>query len=133
MQAVTCLGPLALDFPHAAQALRIRRRRYNPGTGRWSTVTVHAITNLTAEQAGPAELADWLCGHWSIEVLHQFRDTTYRDDACRLRTGNAPRALATLRNTAISLFRLAGITSIAQTLRRNSQNSHRSLKLLGFD
>ncbi len=33
LQAVTCLGPLAIDFPHASQALRIRRRRYNPVTG----------------------------------------------------------------------------------------------------
>jgi hypothetical protein len=132
LQAVTCLAPLALDFPHAAQALRIRRRRYNPATGRWSTVTVYAITNLTADQAGPAELADWLRGHWSIEVLHHIRDTTYREDASRLRTGNAPRALATLRNTAISLLRLAGVTSIAPTLRRNSRNPYQSLQLLGL-
>ena len=133
LQTVTCLGALALDFPHAAQALRIRRRRYNPATDRWSTVTVYAITNLPAEQAGPADLADWLRGHWSIEVLHHIRDTTYREDASRLRTGNAPRALATLRNTAISLLRLAGITSIAQTLRRNGRNPYRPLQLLGLD
>nr|WP_307849273.1 transposase family protein [Micromonospora sp. U56] len=63
LQAITCLGPLALDFPHASQALRIRRRRYNPANGRWSTVTIYAITNLTADQAEPAELADWLRGH----------------------------------------------------------------------
>ncbi|KAB1922239.1 ISAs1 family transposase, partial [Micromonospora sp. ALFpr18c] len=90
------------------------------------------ITNLTAEQADPAELADWLRGHWSIEVLHHIRDTTYREDASRLQTGNAPRALATLRNTAISLLRLAGITSIAPALRKNSRNPHRSLQLLGI-
>ncbi|MFV2099246.1 ISAs1 family transposase [Micromonospora sp. LOL_014] len=29
LQAVTCTGPLALDFPHAVQALRVRRRRLN--------------------------------------------------------------------------------------------------------
>lgn len=48
LQAVTCLGALALDFPYAVQALRIRRRRYNAATDRWSTVTVYAITNLPA-------------------------------------------------------------------------------------
>ncbi|WP_232430540.1 ISAs1 family transposase [Salinispora pacifica] len=106
LQAVTCTGPLALDFPHAVQALRIRRRRLNLATGRWSTVTVYAITNLSAAQAGPAELADWLRGHWAIETLHHLRDTTYAEDASRLRTGNAPRAMATLRNTAINLLRL---------------------------
>jgi predicted transposase YbfD/YdcC len=132
LQAVTCLGPLAPDFPHAAQVLRMRRRRYNSATDRWSTVTVYAITSLTAEQASPTELADWLRGHWAIEVLHHIRDTTYREDAGRLRSGNAPRALATLRNTAISLIRLAGVTSIAQTLRRNSRNPYRSLQLIGL-
>ena len=132
LQAVTCHGPLALDFPHAAQALRIRRRRYNPANGRWSTVTIYAITSLTAAQAGPADLADWLRGHWAIEVLHHIRDTTYREDAGRLRAGNAPRALATLRNTAISLLRLNGVTSIAPALRHNSRNPYRSLQLLGL-
>ncbi|WP_244167184.1 ISAs1 family transposase, partial [Micromonospora marina] len=38
LQAVTCTPALALDFPHAVQALRIRRRRMNLATGRWSTV-----------------------------------------------------------------------------------------------
>jgi predicted transposase YbfD/YdcC len=132
LQAVTCTGALALDFPHARQALRIRRRRFNPATGRWSTVTVYAITNLTAAQASPEDLADWLRGHWAIEVLHHIRDTTYREDTVRVRTGNAPRALATLRNTAISLLRLAGITTIAKALRHNSRQPHRSLQLLGI-
>lgn len=132
LQAVTCLGALALDFPYAVQALRIRRRRYNPATGRWSTITVYAITSLAAAQASPDELIDWLRGHWAIEVLHHIRDTTYREDASRLRTGNAPRVLATLRNTAISLLRLNGVTSIASTLRRNGRDPYRSLQLLGL-
>jgi predicted transposase YbfD/YdcC len=132
LQAVTCLGPLALDFPYAVQALRIRRRRYNAVTAAWSTITVYAITNLTAAQASPDELADWLRGHWAIEVLHHIRDTTYREDASRLRAGNAPRVLATLRNTAISLLRLDGVTSIAPALRRNGRDPYRSLRLLGL-
>jgi predicted transposase YbfD/YdcC len=132
LQAVTCTGALALDFPHAKQALRIRRRRFNVATGRWSTITVYAITNLTTADAIPADLADWLRGHWAIEALHHIRDVTYGEDASRIRTGNAPRAMATLRNTAISLLRLAGITTIAQALRHNSRNPYRPLQLLGI-
>ncbi|WP_026185849.1 transposase [Salinispora pacifica] len=98
-----------------------------------STVTVYAITNLSAAQAGPAELADWLRGHWAIETLHHLRDTTYAEDASRLRTGNAPRAMATLRNTAINLLRLTGITTIAAALRHNSRNPYQPLQLLGLD
>jgi len=132
LQVVTCTGALALDFPHAVQALRIRRRRLNLATGRWSTVTLYAITNLTAAQASPADLADALRGHWSIEVLHHIRDTSYAEDTSRMRTGNAPRVMATLRNTAISLLRLAGITTITKALRRNSRNPYRPLQLLGI-
>jgi predicted transposase YbfD/YdcC len=132
LQAITCTGALALDFPHAVQALRIRRRRLNLATGRWSTVTVYAITNLTAAQASPADLADALRGHWAIETLHHIRDTAYAEDASRIRTGNAPRAMATLRNTAISLLRLTGAKAIAPALRHNSRNPYRPLQLLGL-
>jgi predicted transposase YbfD/YdcC len=132
LQAVTCLGPLAIDFPHATQALRIRRRRYNQATARWSTVTVYAITSLDATQARPAELADWLRGHWLIEALHHIRDVTFGEDASQVRTGNAPQALATLRNTVISLLRLTGTTNIAKALRHNSRNPNRPLQTLGI-
>ena len=67
-----------------------------------------------------------------MEILHHIRDTTYREDASRLRSGNAPRVLATLRNTAISLLRLNGVTSIAPALRRNGRDPFRSLRLLGL-
>ncbi len=80
LQAVTCTGPLALDFPHAVQALRIRRRRLHLATGRWSTITVYAITNLTATDASPADLADWLRGHWAIETLHHMRAVSPHSD-----------------------------------------------------
>jgi hypothetical protein len=40
--------------------------------------------------------------------------------------------LVSLRNTAISLLRLAGITTIAKALRGNSRQPHRSLQLLGI-
>jgi predicted transposase YbfD/YdcC len=132
LQAVTRLGPLAIDFPHTQQALRIRRRRYNQATGRWSTVTVYAITSLDAAQAPPADLADWLRGHWLIETLHYLRDVTFGEDASQIRTGNAPQTMATLRNTVISLLRLTGVTNIAKALRRNSRNPDQPLQLLGI-
>jgi hypothetical protein len=39
-------------------------------------VTVYAVTNLTAAQASPAHLADYVRGHWTIEALHHARDAT---------------------------------------------------------
>ena len=85
LQVTTVAG---LDFPHATQALRITRRVRSLHGQRWRTVTVYAVTNLTAAQASPARLADWIRGHWGIEALHHTRDTTFAEDASQVRTGN---------------------------------------------
>lgn len=54
-----------------------------------------------------------LRGHRRIEnQLHWVRDMV-DEDRSRGRTRGAPQAVATLRNTAISLLRLAGDTDIA--------------------
>jgi predicted transposase YbfD/YdcC len=66
-----------LAFPHAAQAIRVTRRIRPLSGQKWRTVTVYAITSLTASQATPAQLAGWIRGHWQIEALHHIRDVTY--------------------------------------------------------
>ncbi|WP_324604267.1 hypothetical protein [Streptomyces anulatus] len=49
-----------------------------------------------------------------------------------MRTGNAPRAMATWRNLAIGALRTAGTKNIAAGLRHNARNPHRPLTLLGL-
>jgi len=66
----------SLGFPHATQAIRLTRRVRPLSGRRWRTVTVYAVTNLTAAQASPAHLADYVRGHWTIEALHHARDAT---------------------------------------------------------
>jgi len=78
LQVTTVAG---LDFPHATQAIRITRRIRPLRSRRWRTVRVYAVTNLTAAQAHPARLADWIRGHWGIEALHHLRDVTFAEDA----------------------------------------------------
>jgi predicted transposase YbfD/YdcC len=121
-----------LDFPHAAQAIRLTRRVWDQKTKKWRTVTVYAITSLTAVQAQPAELAQHIRGHWGIEALHHIRDVTYAEDASQVRTGNAPRAMASLRNLAVGILRHAGRSNIAQALRHNARDPLRPLTLLGI-
>ncbi|MFD9286607.1 hypothetical protein ACFWD7_57760, partial [Streptomyces mirabilis] len=81
--------------------------------------------NVTA----PAKL---IKGHWAVEALHHIRDTTFAEDASQLRTGNAPRAMASWRNLAIGALQLAGASSIAAGLRRNARDARRPLALLGL-
>src|SRR5262249_22139158 len=66
---------------------------------------VHGITSMGEEEAGAAELLALVRGHWRIEnCLHYVRDVTLGEDACRVRRGNAPQALAALRNSAVHLI-----------------------------
>jgi predicted transposase YbfD/YdcC len=129
LQVTTVAG---LDFPHATQAIRITRRVRSLHSRRWRTVTVYAVTSLTAAQASPARLADWIRGHWGIEALHHIRDTTFAEDASQTRTGTAPRAMASLRNLAIAILRARGDRNIAAALRRNARDATRLLPLLGI-
>ena len=96
-------------------------------------MTVYAVTSLTAAQARPARLADWIRGHWGIEALHHIRDTTYAEDASQTRIGNAPRAMASLRNLAIGVLRGHGHRNLAAAgLRRNARDATRLPPLLGI-
>ncbi|MFF3879152.1 transposase [Streptomyces sp. NPDC001978] len=124
-------GPAATSAGHSADASR--QCVTWPRIGRFSSIkTVYAVTSLTAEQADPAQLARLIRGHWQVEALHHVRDTTFAEDASQLRTGNAPRAMATWRNLAIGALKLTGTTNIAAALRRNARDPRRPLAILGL-
>lgn len=95
--------------------MEIKHRRTNHKTGKVETKTVYAATSLPPEQASPAQLAELVQNHWPVEAPHHVRDVTFGKDASRVRTGTAPRTMATLRNLAIGLMRQAGWTNIAAT------------------
>ncbi|MFD1149764.1 ISAs1 family transposase [Saccharothrix hoggarensis] len=122
-----------VDFPHARTAFLVERYRTCHATGRRGAYAVLGVTSLTGRDAHPARIADLLRGHWNIENrLHWVRDVTYGEDASRIRTGNAPRVMASLRNLAINALRRTGHTNIAKGLRTMSRNPRRPLQLLGI-
>jgi predicted transposase YbfD/YdcC len=124
-----------IAFPHAAQAIQIRRRRrpLNSQAGqRWSAETSYAVTSLAAHQATPAQLAAWTRGHWGIEALHHIRDVTYGEDASQIRTGSGPQVMATLRNLAIAILKPGGYPSIAAACRYHARDATRVLATLGL-
>jgi predicted transposase YbfD/YdcC len=94
-----------LDWPGAAQVARIERTRETGG--KVSTEVAYLVTSLTADEAGPVRLLEVSRGHWAIENrLHWVRDVTMNEDRCRVRAG--ARALAAIRNLALSLIRTRG-------------------------
>lgn len=69
--------------------------------------------------------------HWSIEnSLHYIKDTTFHEDASKIRTGNAPENLSLLRNVAINVFRQYGFKNIAQAIRLVSHDIGRMWNML---
>ncbi|WP_438293323.1 ISAs1 family transposase [Streptomyces sp. HUAS TT7] len=125
--------PAGLHFPYAAQAFRIRRTTRHLDGQPKHTETIYGITSLHAHQAGPAHLGTYVRGHWGIENrLHWVRGVTFDEDRSQVRTGNGPRAMATLRNLATSACRLTGTTNIARTLRANARDHTRPLTMLGL-
>ena len=102
--------------------------------GRRSTQeTVYGVTSLLPEQASPAQLLAYNRGQWQIENrLHHMRDMAYDEDRSQVRRGRRPHAMATLRNIAISLLRLAGAENIAAATRYLGRQVDRPLRLLGL-
>jgi predicted transposase YbfD/YdcC len=122
-----------LDYPGAHQAIQVVRWRRDISAGKLTIERVYLITSLTVFDATCTELATWIRGHWGIEnLLHHVRDRTFREDDSKVRTGTLPRAMASLRNLAISVFRQDGQTNIAAALRHTGRDYHRPLRALGL-
>ena len=124
-------APEWIDFPGAAQVIRIRRTR--TVKGRKHVEVVHLICSLPMDQAQPEAIASWARGHWTIENrLHWVRDVVFDEDRHQLRTANGPQIMAALRNLAISLIRLAhGATApIAATTRAMARRPRRAIDLI---
>ncbi len=86
--------------------------------------TVQGLSSLPAERATPARLLALRRGHWTIENrLHWVRDVTFDEDRSCVRKGAGAQVMASLRNLAISLLRLAGARSIAPALRRCARSA----------
>lgn len=122
-----------VGFPHAAQAFCILREVGRlDGTVR-SCEAAYGLTSRAPDKAGPASLAGFVRDHWGIENrLHWVRDVTFDEDRSQVRTGSGPQVMATLRNLAISVLRLAGESNIARGLRWAGRDPARALALLGL-
>ena len=56
--------------------------------------------------------------HWAIEnSLHYVKDVTLKEDASRIRTGNAPQNISTIKNISINILRNNQYNNMAQAMR----------------
>ncbi len=98
--------PARLDtaWPGLAQIVRIERRRELKTL--CQRQVIYAITSLPPERHDAAALLALARRHWQIgNRLFHVRDVTFDEDACRVRSANAPKALAHLRDAALTMIR----------------------------
>lgn len=108
-----------VDFPGVAQVFQIRRDTFDHQGNHLTKEIVHGVTSLTAEQATPEMIARLIRQHWGIEnKIHWVRDAAWKEDDQHAYAGTGAQVMATLRNLALGLLRLAGITQIKRTLER---------------
>jgi predicted transposase YbfD/YdcC len=120
-----------LDWPGLAQVIRFETRSVNTQTQVVSQQHCFAITSLSSQQASAAQLLALRRQHWAIEnLLHYPRDVWFHEDASRLRTGQAPAVMASIRNGLLNLLRGFGYHSIKQARELFAARPHRALGLL---
>lgn len=121
-----------LNWPGVGQVLRRTCRRINRTTGEISEKVTYGVTSLTPAEASAAEVEALWRGHWGIEnKVHYVRDETLGEDRGQMHRGQAPQALAALRNGILSLLRSQGVTQIADALRHHGASVHAALALIG--
>ncbi|WP_420886552.1 transposase [Candidatus Kuenenia stuttgartiensis] len=120
-----------LDFPYVKQVFCIHRIFTKVKTGKKTEEIVYGITSLTQQKASPKTILKFSRGHWSIENgLHYVRDTSFREDHSQIRTQNAPRAMASLKNLVVGLFHFLNVPNIAKTLRNFAARPFLALQML---
>jgi hypothetical protein len=91
------------------------------------------VTSLSKREARRRRLLELSRGHWSIEnKVHWVRDVTFDEDRSQIRRGAGAQVMATLRNTAMNLLRMAGAKSIARGVRHCAHHPLIAARLLGL-
>lgn len=121
--------PMEMSWPGAAQVCRLVRERTRGE--KTSIETVFLVTSLDSEKFDPEKILGFSRAHWGIENrLHCVRDVTFREDACRVRTGSLPQLLAAFRNTAITSFHRLGFTSMIEGLEHFAEHRRQAIRFI---
>jgi predicted transposase YbfD/YdcC len=121
-----------LNWPGVTHMVRRTCERYVIGSGKTSRAVSYGLTNLPRGETSARVLETVWRGHWTIESQsHYVRDVTLGEDRNHMRTGQAPQALAALRNGLIGVWRRAGWTNIADAVRATGASVTAALSFIG--
>jgi hypothetical protein len=112
------------------QGFEVTRERTIKGVK--TVEVVYGITSLPPERANAVTLLALLRTHWRIEnELHYVRDVTLGEDACRVRSGNAPQALAAIRNAVVHLLAQVDADSCPEAIELLQIHPEQARNLIG--
>jgi predicted transposase YbfD/YdcC len=112
-----------------AQVFQLTRTVYEDGQMRREVVS--GITSLSPARAAAARLLALVRAQWRIENrLHWRREVTLREDACQVRTGDAPRILALLNSFLLALLDVFGGSHVPKQMRLFDAPPWLALRLL---
>src|SRR5574341_1391555 len=122
-----------VETQHVAQVFRLQRTTTDLAGHPLRAEIAYGITSLNPGTADPARLLALSRAHWAIEnKVHWVRDVTFDEDRSRVRKHAGAHVMASLRNLALSLLRLAGAQNIARALRRCGWERTAALRLIGI-
>lgn len=120
-----------LDWPGVEQVFRVERQFTRVKDGKELHELVYGLTSLTAEEASPDQLLQWVRQHWQIEnALHYRRDDTLKEDRCTLRTGHAAEAMAVIHNLVLGLLLRRGVKNVPDARRDYAADPQLALPLI---
>jgi predicted transposase YbfD/YdcC len=122
-----------IDWPGVAQVMRRECERIELNSGKVTREVSYGLTSLRPERADAATLEALWRGHWTIENrVHYVRDVSFGEDRGRAACGSTARALASVRNALLYLFRQAGWCSVPDALAHYGASVGRALTLIGL-
>lgn len=120
-----------LQWPYLEQVFKIEREVEEISSGKQRREVSYGVTSLTRAEAPAARLMEIVRGHWGIENgLHYRKDKTLREDACRLRRGEAAQAMAVINNLIVGLGLRQGGKNLAAARRHYDAYPLEALKLI---
>lgn len=108
-----CIEAVSKDWKGLQQVIGVHRIVIEKGVRREEMAYFISSRNENAML-----YAEGIRSHWQIEnSLHWVKDVTLKEDASKIKTGNAPQNISTMKNICINIFRQNEYKGIAQAIR----------------
>ena len=93
-----------VDWPGIQSLIEVERLREFKNDSK--APTRETADYVSSKKATPQEFQSLITSHWAIEnSLHWVLDVSFGEDQSRIRKGNAPKNMTTLRHVAINMIK----------------------------